>query len=45
MDWKTNKTKDVSNKVQWLEGKKCAIEMHIRELELDVVVYNSRKIH
>ena len=36
MDWKTNKMKEVSNKAQWLEDKKCAVEMHIRELELDV---------
>ena len=36
VDWKENKKEEISNKLQWLEDRKIALQTHIRELEIPV---------
>lgn len=36
VDWKENKKEEISNKLQWLEDRKVALQTHIRELEIPV---------
>ena len=36
VDWKENKKEEISNKLQWLEDRKVALQTRIRELEIPV---------
>ena len=36
VDWKENKKEEISNKLQWLEDRKVALQTHIRDLEIPV---------